>query len=62
LLERERSLQQQLNAKAAAQVSLLNRRHTPIQAEAVAKEIAAITAEYEEIQVQIRTRSHDMRL
>jgi CHAT domain-containing protein/tetratricopeptide (TPR) repeat protein len=57
LLERERSLQQRLNAKAAAQVSLLNRKHTPEQAGAIAKEIAAITAEYEEVQAQIRDRS-----
>jgi CHAT domain-containing protein len=57
LLERERSLQQRLNARAAAQVSLLNRKHTPEQADAAAKEIAAITTEYEEIQVQIRARS-----
>jgi CHAT domain-containing protein len=57
LLERERSLQQRLNAKAAAQVSLLNRKHTPEQAAAAVKEIAAITAEYEEGQAQIRVRS-----
>jgi len=57
LLERERSLQQKLNARAAAQVSLLNRKHTPEQAAAAAKEIAAITAEYEEVQAQIRARS-----
>src|SRR5262249_18346805 len=57
LLERERSLQQRLNAKAAAQVSLLNRKHTPTQADAAAKEIAAIITEYEEIQFQIRERS-----
>jgi CHAT domain-containing protein/predicted negative regulator of RcsB-dependent stress response len=57
LLERERSLQQQLNARAAAQVRLLNRKHTPEQTDAAAKEIAAITAEYEEIQAQIRARS-----
>src|SRR5262245_56067055 len=57
LLERERSLQQRLNAKAAAQVSLLNRKHTPEQADAAAKEIAAITDEYEEIQAKIRARS-----
>jgi CHAT domain-containing protein/predicted negative regulator of RcsB-dependent stress response len=57
LLERERSLLQQLNAKAAAQVRLLNREHIPEQADAAAKEIAAITAEYEELQVQVRARS-----
>jgi CHAT domain-containing protein len=57
LLERERSLQQRLNARAASQVSLLNRKHTPEQADAAAKEIAAIIAEYEEVQGQIRSRS-----
>jgi len=57
LIERERSLQQRLNAKAAEQARLLNRKHTPEQADAIAKEIAAITAEYEEIQAQIRARS-----
>jgi CHAT domain-containing protein/tetratricopeptide (TPR) repeat protein len=57
LLERERYLQQRLNARAAAQVTLLNRKHTPEQADAAAKEIAAITAEYEEVQAQIRARS-----
>jgi CHAT domain-containing protein/predicted negative regulator of RcsB-dependent stress response len=57
LLERERSLQQQLNAKAAAQVRLLNREHLPEQADAAAKEIADITTEYEELQVQVRARS-----
>ena len=57
LLERERSLQQRLNARAAAQARLLNRKHTPEQADATAKEIAAITAEYEEVRAQIRARS-----
>src|SRR5262249_43133949 len=57
LLERERSLQQRLNAKAARQVSLLNRKHTPEQAAAAAKEIASISTEYEELRAQIRARS-----
>jgi CHAT domain-containing protein len=57
LLERERSLQQRLNARAVAQASLLNRKHNPEQADAIAKEIATITAEYEEVQAQIRDRS-----
>jgi tetratricopeptide (TPR) repeat protein len=57
LLERERSLQQRLNAKAAEQARLLNRKHTPEQADAAAKEIAAITDEYEETEAQIRARS-----
>jgi CHAT domain-containing protein len=57
LLERERSLQQLLNAKAAVQARLLNRKHTPEQADAAAKEIASITSEYDEVRAQIRTRS-----
>jgi CHAT domain-containing protein/tetratricopeptide (TPR) repeat protein len=57
LLERERSLQQLLNAKAAVQARLLNRKHTPEQADAAAKEIASITSEYDEVRAQIRSRS-----
>src|SRR5262249_1206445 len=57
LLERERSLQQLLQSKAAAQFALLNSKHTPAQAEAIAEEVAAITAEYEELRAQIRARS-----
>jgi CHAT domain-containing protein/tetratricopeptide (TPR) repeat protein len=57
LLERERSLQQRLNAKASAQISLLNRKHTPAEAEVAAKEIAAITTEYEDLEARIRANS-----
>jgi CHAT domain-containing protein/Tfp pilus assembly protein PilF len=57
LLERERSLQQLLNAKAAAQSNLLKRNHTPAQAEAAAKEIASITNEFEELRAKIRESS-----
>jgi CHAT domain-containing protein/tetratricopeptide (TPR) repeat protein len=57
LLERERSLRQLLNAKAAAQVSLLSRKHTPAQADAAAKEIASITDKYDELRAQILARS-----
>jgi CHAT domain-containing protein/tetratricopeptide (TPR) repeat protein len=57
LLERERSLRQRLTAKSAAQVNLLSRHHTPDQAKAVAKEIASITAECEELEARIRTSS-----
>jgi CHAT domain-containing protein/Tfp pilus assembly protein PilF len=56
LLERERSLQQLLNGKARAQFALLNRKHTPAQAEAIAKEIASLTTEYDELKGQIRAR------
>jgi CHAT domain-containing protein/Tfp pilus assembly protein PilF len=57
LLERERYLQQMLNARAVAQFALLNRKHTPAEAEAAAKGIAAITTEYEELVAKIRERS-----
>jgi CHAT domain-containing protein/tetratricopeptide (TPR) repeat protein len=57
LLERERSLRQRFAARAASQVNILNRKHTPEEAEAAATEIASITSEYEEIQAQIRARS-----
>ncbi|MBO0860382.1 MAG: CHAT domain-containing protein, partial [Chloracidobacterium sp.] len=57
LLERERSLQKLLNSKAAAQFAMLNRKHTPAQAEAAAKEIDSITTEFEELRAQIRARS-----
>ena len=57
LLQRERSLRQRLAARAAAQASLLNRKHTPEQAEAIAKEIASIIFEYEELQGKIRASS-----
>jgi CHAT domain-containing protein/tetratricopeptide (TPR) repeat protein len=57
LLERERSLRQRLAARAAAQANLLNRKHTPEQAEAAAKEVASIIAEYEKLEAQIRASS-----
>jgi len=57
MLERERSLRQRLNVRATAQVNLLNRKHTPEQAEAAAKEIASIIAEYEGLEAQIRASS-----
>jgi CHAT domain-containing protein/uncharacterized protein HemY len=57
LLERERFLQQRLNAGAAAQVDLLNRKHSSAQAEAAAREIASIIAEYEELKAQLRASS-----
>jgi CHAT domain-containing protein/tetratricopeptide (TPR) repeat protein len=57
LLERERSLQQLLNAKAAVQARILNRKHTPEQADAAANEITSITSEFDEVKAQIRARS-----
>src|SRR5262245_11648647 len=57
LLERERSLRRLLNGKAAAQFALLNRKHTPAEAEAAAKEIDFIITEYEELRAKIRARN-----
>jgi CHAT domain-containing protein/Tfp pilus assembly protein PilF len=57
LLERERFMRRRLNAKAAAQQSLLSRKHTTEQADAAAKEITSITTVYEELRAQIRARS-----
>ena len=57
LLERERGLQQQLNAKEQARMQLLNRKHTPEQAAAADKELRELTAQYQELQARIRTGS-----
>jgi tetratricopeptide (TPR) repeat protein len=54
LLERKRALQLMLSAKATAQIKLLTGNHTAEQTAAVAKEIASITAEYEDLEAQIR--------
>ena len=57
LIDRERLLQQSLEAKAAAQTRLLYGRQSPEQAAAAAKEIDALTTEYEQVQAQIRDTS-----
>jgi CHAT domain-containing protein/Tfp pilus assembly protein PilF len=57
LIDRERSLQQSLDARAAAQTRLLYSSHSPEQAAAAAKEIEALTTEYEQVQAQIRDTS-----
>jgi CHAT domain-containing protein/Tfp pilus assembly protein PilF len=57
LLERERSLQQQLNAKAERLTRLLSGKHTEEQAAAAKKEVEAITNEYQQVQTQIRQNS-----
>jgi CHAT domain-containing protein/Flp pilus assembly protein TadD len=56
LVTRERSLQQQLNDKAKQQVNFLGRQHTAEQAIALAREIEALTGEYQQVQARI-TRS-----
>ena len=57
LLKREHDLQQDLNAKADQQLRLLSRKHTPDQAEVLAKEIAALTTEHEHALTQVRQSS-----
>jgi CHAT domain-containing protein len=57
LLERERSLQRLLNAKAERQIRLLSSKHTEEQAAAAVKEIDALTTQYQEVQAQIRATS-----
>jgi CHAT domain-containing protein/tetratricopeptide (TPR) repeat protein len=57
LLDRERSLRQRLKTKADVQTSLLSGDHTSSQAQETAGEIASITAEYEELEAQIRASS-----
>ncbi|MCI0488636.1 MAG: tetratricopeptide repeat protein [Blastocatellia bacterium] len=57
LLERERSLERLLDAKAERQARLLSGRHTPEQAAAAAKEIETILADYQQAQAQIRAAS-----
>ncbi len=56
LLERERSLQQQLNARAEQQTRLLGQ-HTAEQSALLKKEINALTAEYQNIEARIRQQS-----
>jgi CHAT domain-containing protein len=57
LLERERKLQQQLRARSEYQVQLMTGEHTRQQAEGVARELQALTTEYEETEAQIRVSS-----
>jgi len=57
LLERKRSLEDSIASKADRQVRLLSVKHTEEQATAAAKEIAALTAEYEQVEAQIRDKS-----
>jgi CHAT domain-containing protein/tetratricopeptide (TPR) repeat protein len=54
LLERERMLAKQLSAKAASQVQLLSRAHTPEQATALKQEISQLENDYDQVQAQVR--------
>ena len=57
LLERERALQRQLNAKAAARVKDYNDKGAEAITEAFDKEIAELTSRYQEVDAQIRASS-----
>jgi len=57
MLERERSLQEALRAKAGYRIQLLSQKHTEQQAGDLEKEINTLTTEYEETERQIRERS-----
>lgn len=57
LLKRERSLQQQINAKAEYQSRLLGGRHTKEQAEAARKELDGLIEESQKTEAQIRQAS-----
>jgi CHAT domain-containing protein/tetratricopeptide (TPR) repeat protein len=57
LLERERTLQKQLNTKAAAQARLLGGKHTEEEAAAAEQEIRTLTTQYYQLQALIRTKS-----
>ncbi len=57
LLERERTLRQMISEKADHQMRLLRGKHTEEQAAAAAKEVDALTTDYEQLQAQIRQTS-----
>jgi CHAT domain-containing protein len=57
LLDQERSLQQQLDTLSQRQTQLLSGNHTPEQATALEKEISALLAQYQDVQVKIRATS-----
>jgi len=54
LLQRERTLAKQLNARAASQVQLLSKPHTPGRAGALKQEISQLENDYEQVQAQVR--------
>jgi CHAT domain-containing protein/tetratricopeptide (TPR) repeat protein len=57
LLTGERTLQQRLNAAAERQTRILSGKHTEEQANAVQKEIDALTGDYQQVEAQIRQSS-----
>lgn len=57
LLERERSLQQQLNAKSERLTRLLGAKHSEEQETGAMKEVEAVLTDYQDLEVQIRAKS-----
>ncbi|MGH9754503.1 MAG: CHAT domain-containing tetratricopeptide repeat protein [Blastocatellia bacterium] len=57
LIERERSLRRMLNAMTERQMRLLNGKHTAEQAAEIANEIKALTAQYQDVEAEIRAKS-----
>ncbi|HEX7330636.1 MAG TPA: CHAT domain-containing tetratricopeptide repeat protein [Pyrinomonadaceae bacterium] len=57
LIERERTLAESIAGKAQSQMRLLSGAHTEEQAKAMAKELAGLTTDYEQVQARIRETS-----
>ncbi|MGE0128739.1 MAG: CHAT domain-containing protein [Blastocatellales bacterium] len=57
LLERERSVQRALNAKADRQAQLHSGEHTQEEASAIAREIQELTTKFDEVKAEIRVAS-----
>jgi CHAT domain-containing protein len=57
LLERERTLAESIADKAQAQMRLVSGEHTEEQTKTIARELAALTTDYEQVQAQIRQAS-----
>jgi CHAT domain-containing protein/Flp pilus assembly protein TadD len=57
LLARERALQQRLNATAQQQTQVMSGQHSEAKANSIAKEIDALTTEFQQVEAQIRQTS-----
>lgn len=57
LLERKQALAQSIDAKAQSQMELLSGKHTEAEAEAIRKELSALTDELEQLEGRIRESS-----
>src|SRR5262245_27285696 len=62
LIELERSLQRQINAKAAARASLLDDDGAEAHAASLDREISELTSRYREVAAQIRSEEHTSEL